>query len=358
MANTTTLTVDPEKRKRSEEESAKKAGYDTVDDWKDARRKKTYDEGIEAGQWDSHEEADDYMEWRKGINQEIRDIQAGHAYEHGVGKARERELRNQLAAGETRQQAKRMAWSDPELVKKRRELEERTKLRAMYRTPEEEAAARRATSFEREARRNAQQQRDSIAGRARALGLTPAQMEALNQGLQRTDAEFERQIKQARIDEAESAKEELAAFKQAAVEQGGQALMNQERLRLEREQAAASRSSSLWGSILSGVATLGAAALPLLIGSDERIKSDIDRGKTKNAAYDFLENLDVAQYNMPGANAPEMGVMAQSMEKSPLGQQAVTEIEGVKSVDVPQAFKSLIVAQKEMHDRIKRLEKK
>ena len=61
---------------------------------------------------------------------------------------------------------------------------------------------------------------------------------------------------------------------------------------------------------------------------------------------------------MPGANAPEMGVMAQSMEKSPLGQQAVTEIEGVKSVDVPQAFKSLIVAQKEMHDRIKRLEKK
>jgi len=27
-------------------------------------------------------------------------------------------------------------------------------------------------------------------------------------------------------------------------------------------------------------------------------------------------------------------------------------------VDVPQAFKSLIVAQKEMHDRIKRLEKK
>jgi len=356
MANTTTLTVDPEKRKRSEEESAKKAGYDTVDDWKDARRKKTHEEGVEAGQWDSHEEADDYMEWRKGIHQEIRDIQAGHAYEHGAGQARERELRNQLAAGETRQKAKRMAWSDPELVKKRRELEERTKLRAMYRTPEEEAAARRATSFEREARRNAQQQRDSIVGRARALGLTPAQMEALNQGLQRTDAEFERQIKQARIDEAESAKEELDAFKQAAVEQGGQALMNQERLRFEREQAAASRSSALWGSILGGIATLGGAAISVI--SDERIKSDIDRGKTKNAAYDFLDNLDVAQYNMPGANTPEMGVMAQSMEKSPLGQQAVTEVEGVKGVDVPQAFKSLIVAQKEMHDRIKRLEKK
>ena len=132
--------------------------------------------------------------------------------------------------------------------------------------------------------------------------------------------------------------------------------MAQEQLEFQRKEAAASRSAGLWGSILSGVATLGAAGLAFM--SDERIKSDIDRGKTKNAAYDFLENLDVAQYSMPGANTPEMGVMAQSMEKSSLGQQAVTEVEGVKSVDVPQAFKSLIVAQKEMHDRIKKLEKK
>jgi len=53
-----------------------------------------------------------------------------------------------------------------------------------------------------------------------------------------------------------------------------------------------------------------------------------------------------------------MGVMAQSMEKSSLGQQAVTEVEGIKDVNMPQAFKSLIVAQKEMHDRIKELEKR
>ena len=284
----------------------------------------------------------------------------GDALQHA--KDREGAIRK-LEAGkeglkvQQRTRAENEVFLDPELREKRGELEERTKLRAMYRTPEEEAAARRATSFEREARRNAQQQRESIVGRARALGLTPAQMEALNQGLQQTDAEFERQIKQARIGEAESAKEELDAFVQAAREQGSQALISQQNLELQRKQAAASRSAGLWGSILSGVSTLGAAGLGL-IGSDERIKSDIDRGKTKNAAYDFLDNLDVAQYNMPGANTPEMGVMAQSMEKSSLGQQAVTEVEGVKSVDVPQAFKSLIVAQKEMHDRIKELEKK
>ena len=255
-----------------------------------------------------------------------------------------------------RQQAETEAFLDPMMREKRAELESRTKAKGIYDTPEEEAAARRSTDFEREARRNALEQRDMIMSRARALGLTPAQMEALNQGLQKTDREFERQIKQARLDDAAAAKEELSAFVQAAREQGSQALISQQNLELQRKQAAASRSAGLWGSILSGVATLGAAGLGLI--SDERVKSDIDRGKTKNAAYDFLENLDVAQYNMPGANTPEMGVMAQSMEKSPLGQQAVTEVEGVKSVDVPQAFKSLIVAQKEMHDRIKRLEKK
>ena len=215
------------------------------------------------------------------------------------------------------------------------------------------------------------------------MGLNAAQMEALNQGLQETDIEFEKQIQQLRYENRETAKQELENFTLGLQEKGSNYLLNQESLALQKEQAAAANSKALWGSILGfvggvigatagfigggfnpGTAALGASLLggagkavgEGIGGSDERIKSNIDRTKTKNAAYDFLENLDVAQYNMPGANTPEMGVMAQSMEKSSLGQQAVTEVEGIKDVNMPQAFKSLIVAQKEMHDRIKRLE--
>ena len=341
------LTVDTEKRKRSEEASASKAGYDSVDAWKNARRE---EEAAKAG----FESGEAYAEHIAAGGRATEGMRSGTQAEKAAAKAEGERLMREREFFKKRKEAEEEAFLDPAMQEKRRELQRRTKQSVMLGKEE----GRQIQDWEKEARKQADLQRDQMLGRARAMGLSAAQMEALNQGLQQPDMEFERQVRQMRFRDKEAAEEELTAFEQAAREQGAQSLMAQEQLEFQRKEAAASRSAGLWGSILSGVATLGAAALPLLIGSDERIKSDIDRGKTKNAAYDFLDNLDVAQYNMPGANTPEMGVMAQSMEKSSLGQQAVTEVEGVKSVDVPQAFKSLIVAQKEMHDRIKRLEKK
>ena len=340
------LTVDTEKRKRSEEASASKAGYDSVDAWKNARRE---EEAAKAG----FESGEAYAEHIAVGGRAVEGQRSGTQAEKAAAKGEGERLMREREFFKKRKEAEEEAFLDPAMQEKRRELQRRTKQSVMLGKEE----GRQTQDWEEEARKQADLQRNQMLGRARAMGLSAAQMEALNQGLQQTDVEFERQVRQMRFRDKESAGEELTAFEQAAREQGAQALMAQEQLEFQRKEAAASRSAGLWGSILSGVATLGAAGLGL-IGSDERIKSDIDRGKTKNAAYDFLENLDVAQYNMPGANTPEMGVMAQSMEKSSLGQQAVTEVEGVKSVDVPQAFKSLIVAQKEMHDRIKRLEKK
>jgi hypothetical protein len=341
------LTVDTEKRKRSEEASASKAGYDSVDAWKNARRE---EEAAKAG----FESGEAYAEHIAAGGRATEGMRSGTQAEKAAAKAEGERLMREREFFKKRKEAEEEAFLDPAMQEKRRELQRRTKQSVMLGKEE----GRQIQDWEREARKQADLQRDQMLGRARAMGLSAAQMEALNQGLQQTDVEFERQVRQMRFRDKEAAEEELTAFEQAAKEQGAQSLMAQEQLEFQRKEAAASRSAGLWGSILSGVATLGAAALPILFSSDERIKSDIDRGKTKNAAYDFLDNLDVAQYNMPGANTPEMGVMAQSMEKSSLGQQAVTEVEGVKSVDVPQAFKSLIVAQKEMHDRIKRLEKK
>ena len=341
------LTYDKEKVKRSEEAKAKAAGYDSVDAWKNARRE---EEAAKAG----FESGEAYAEHIAAGGRATEGMRSGTQAEKAAAKAEGERLMREREFFKKRKEAEEEAFLDPAMQEKRRELQRRTKQSVMLGKEE----ARQIQDWEKEARKQADLQRDQMLGRARAMGLSAAQMEALNQGLQQTDVEFERQVRQMRFRDKEAAEEELTAFEQAAREQGAQALMAQEQLEFQRKEAAASRSAGLWGSILSGVATLGAAALPILFSSDERIKSDIDRGKTKNAAYDFLYNLDVAQYNMPGANTPEMGVMAQSMEKSSLGQQAVTEVEGVKSVDVPQAFKSLIVAQKEMHDRIKELEKK
>ena len=341
------LTVDTEKRKRSEEASASKAGYDSVDAWKNARRE---EEAAKAG----FESGEAYAEHIAAGGRATEGMRSGTQAEKAAAKAEGERLMREREFFKKRKEAEEEAFLDPAMQEKRRELQRRTKQSVMLGKEE----GRQIQDWEKEARKQADLQRDQMLGRARAMGLSAAQMEALNQGLQQTDVEFERQVRQMRFRDKEAAEEELTAFEQAAREQGAQSLMAQEQLEFQRKETAASRSAGLWGSILSGVATLGAAALPILFSSDERIKSNINRGKTKNADYDFLDNLDVAQYNMPGANTPEMGVMAQSMEKSSLGQQAVAEVEGVKSVDVPQAFKSLIVAQKEMHDRIKRLEKK
>ena len=244
---------------------------------------------------------------------------------------------------------KESGLDNPLVAKRAKEIE--------MRTQQDLISPDQTQRWEKKARKGAEHQKKATLARARSLGLNAAQMGALEQGLQEADVQFEKQVYQMREEDRESAKVELEDFLMAARERGTSALLAQEQMQLQRDQAAEQRSSSMWGSVLGFLGTAVGVGASLLL-SDERIKSDIDRTKTKNAAYDFLENLDVAQYNMPGANTPEMGVMAQSMEKSPLGQQAVTEVEGVKSVDVPQAFKSLIVAQKEMHDRIKKLEVK
>jgi len=290
------LTVDTEKRKRSEEASASKAGYDSVDAWKNARRE---EEAAKAG----FESGEAYAEHIAGGGRAVEGQRSGTQAEKAAAKAEGERLMREREFFKKRKEAEEEAFLDPAMQEKRRELQRRTKQSVMLGKEE----GRQIQDWEREARKQADLQRDQMLGRARAMGLSAAQMEALNQGLQQTDVEFERQVRQMRFRDKEAAGEELTAFEQAAREQGAQALMAQEQLEFQRKEADASRSAGLWGSILSGVATLGAAALPLLIPSDERVKSDIDRGKTKNAAYDFLENLDVAQYNMPGANTPDGG---------------------------------------------------
>ncbi len=347
----TTLTRDEEKAKRSKEESAQRRGFSSVEEMVEHdEREAAKRQGFRTYE-DYQKDVEDYARSMrlKRKKEKLEDPRTPPGEKYYLRQEIEEEER-----ALKREASLREGLADPRIQEKRRELQRRAGQSVMLGADE----GRQIQNWEKEARKQASMQREQVLGRARAMGLSAAQMEALNQGLQQTDAEFERQVRQGRFSDKQAAAEELDVFEQAIIEKGAQALASQEQLAFQREKAEADRSSNLWGSIFSGLSTLAAAALPIFIGSDERMKSDVNRGKTKNAAYDFLENLDVAQYKMPGSNTPEMGVMAQSMEKTPLGQQAVEEVGGVKGVNVNEAFKSLIVAQKEMHDRIKKLEGK
>ena len=261
------------------------------------------------------------------------------------------EKQEKKARRKEEQKAFERQMENPLVAKQWEELERRSEAKLL--DPEETGG------WEKQARIGAEHQKNAVLARARSLGLNASQYGALQQQLQEADAQFERQVYQMRQEDRATAKEQKPDFR-LAMEEGGLAAMRaEERLQLQKDQAAAQRSSTMWGSVLSFLGSaIGTAATiwAAPVKSDERIKSNVDRRGTGPAAYDFLENLDVAQYNMPGERNPEMGVMAQSMERSPLGQQAVFDNQGVKSIDIPQAFKSLIVAQKEMHDRVKTLE--
>lgn len=144
--------------------------------------------------------------------------------------------------------------------------------------------------------------------------------------------------------------------------------------------------SSSKGGLISGLAGIAGAALmpaaPALaavapaakaIGtSDKRVKKDI-KATTSKASREldkmagsgsenrkFLDALQSYEYKYKheGRDAtPQMGIMAQDLEKTRLGKQMVVENElGVKQVDFGRGFGALLASQAELNKRIKKLE--
>jgi hypothetical protein len=99
-------------------------------------------------------------------------------------------------------------------------------------------------------------------------------------------------------------------------------------------------------------------SLQQLFASDEEVK------KEKKVAAEVIDNLKAYTYDYkdPGAKgqAPgrQIGVMAQDMEKSPVGDKAVTETgkDGTKMIDYSKLGPLSFAAHAQANDRIKRLE--
>jgi hypothetical protein len=138
----------------------------------------------------------------------------------------------------------------------------------------------------------------------------------------------------------------------------------------EAESAARNAKAGLIQGLFTGAARVGAAAATgggsealkavSSLGSDKRIKKDIKPIKSKDT-NDLLDKLAPKYF---GYKNPEVegqgqrvGVMAQDLEKSKVGKTMVQQDEtGTKRIDLGNAFGTLISLQKDINDRLKKLE--
>lgn len=117
----------------------------------------------------------------------------------------------------------------------------------------------------------------------------------------------------------------------------------------------AKQSGDLFGGLIQGAGSAGAALL-----SDERLKKNVKPAEKES--YQFLDSLKPHSYeykdpNLEGAGpGKHVSVMAQELEKTPLGKQMVKEGPSGKMVDYAQGMAQMLAAQADLHERLKAIE--
>ena len=114
------------------------------------------------------------------------------------------------------------------------------------------------------------------------------------------------------------------------------------------------------GAILELVGTLITGYAALKTGSDYRMKREIRAADSQ--VEGFLDALNAYQYeykdpHAPGADAGLfVGVMAQDLEKTPMGASFVKDTPQGKMVDYGHGLAAILASQSNIHDRLRRLE--
>jgi hypothetical protein len=128
----------------------------------------------------------------------------------------------------------------------------------------------------------------------------------------------------------------------------------------KKEMAKADRDTEREGAFLKLIGTA------LTAGGMIAASSDINAKRNIRAADDqvegFLDALNAYQYqykdeNAPGADAGMfVGVMAQDLEKTPMGASFVTDTPQGKMVDYGHGLAAILASQSNLHDRLRQLE--
>lgn len=144
-----------------------------------------------------------------------------------------------------------------------------------------------------------------------------------------------------------------------ATEQLGNAILGSSGQAVNKQQAegqAENARTSRFGQVLGGA---GQAASGIAKISDERAKTNIDDSDGK--ARDLLDHLKGKLYEYKDDSNGEgvhVGIMAQDLEKSPLGRSMVIDEGGMKKVDFGKGFGAVLAAVTEIDDKLKKLESK
>jgi hypothetical protein len=114
------------------------------------------------------------------------------------------------------------------------------------------------------------------------------------------------------------------------------------------------------GQTLNMVSGLGGAAM---LASDERVKEDIKpMSNIGKEIAEFVKHIKPSEYEYSDpkhGTGKKVGVMAQDLEKSKIGQTMVDQApDGTKMVDTNKAIGALLAAAAEMHKKIDKLENK
>lgn len=106
----------------------------------------------------------------------------------------------------------------------------------------------------------------------------------------------------------------------------------------------------------AGTMGLISAGLGAIAASDERLKTDIEDGEEDTSA--FLASLNARKYRYRDTRVPgtrpgqRFGIMAQDLERSPMGKSLVLDTPVGKMVDVPMAVGAILASMGNLHRRV------
>lgn len=116
----------------------------------------------------------------------------------------------------------------------------------------------------------------------------------------------------------------------------------------------ASNRQRMVGGLLEGAAGVGAAAAPFIF-SDINLKKDIKDGN--DSAKAFLDALKPYNFKYKdGDGSEQLGIMAQDLEKSPMGLGSVINTEKGKMVDFSKNLPAMMAGMSNLNERLKQLE--
>lgn len=208
-----------------------------------------------------------------------------------------------------------------------------------------QAAARAAIGANARAQAEASAQASMLRAQEQAAARN-ALMGAASQ-IRASDQQSVGQAQQLQLGAASSALDAQQARAGIAADVYAQAMSGDTQRALAREQARAQKQAN----------TLSAIGQGIQAASDKRLKTNVRQGDELASA--FLDSLSSKLYSYKDSpNVDKLGVMAQDMEKSRLGKQAVTkDAHGMRFIDTEDATSALLAAVANLHGRLKKVEK-